>query len=75
MTVYRDLFITNCTFWDIAHNAYTFIYMEKESSVNINGLKFERITGSTIKPLNSFILTNMKEDSSFKANNIEVLNS
>lgn len=43
--------------------------MEKEQNVHIDGLKFDRVTGSTLNPLNAFILTSMKPNSNFIVKN------
>lgn len=70
MTVFWDLFIHNCTFLNVAHNAYTYIFMEKEQNVHIDGLTFDKVTGSSLNPLNAFILTSMKSNSNFVVKNL-----
>lgn len=49
--------------------------MEKEQNVHIDGLKFDRVTGSTLNPLNAFILTSMKPNSNFIVKNFQVINT
>jgi len=75
MSVWRDLYMKNCTFLNIAHDAFSYLYIENEKFAIIDGLKFINVIGAPLKKSNSFILTAMVPDSILIVKNLIFQNS
>lgn len=75
MSARRNLLIQNCTFLNIAHDAFSYLYLEHEQIAIIDGLQFINVVGSPIIHLNSFILTAMDQDSVLIFKNLAFINS